>query len=229
MTLSKVSHWRFICSTIAISASLLGAGAAYAQDLAEASSTADTADGDIVVTASKREERLRDVPSAVTAISGKNLENLGVQSFRDYASLVPGLSQRDSGAPGLGTVILRGLNSGAQQLTNTTAYYIDDMPFTASGFVSSGSLVTPEPELAEIDRIEVLKGPQGTLYGASSLGGLIHLVTKKPDATAFSGSVRGELSAVEGGGTGYMLRGSVNVPIVRDKLAVQATGYYRSV
>lgn len=182
---------------------------------------------EIIVTASRREEKLRDAPSAITAITGANLETMGVQSFRDYASLVPGLSQRDSGAPGLGTVILRGMNTGAQQTTNTTAYYVDDAVFTASGFLSVGSLVTPEPELAEIERVEVLKGPQGTLYGASSLGGLIRIVTKKPDATEFYGNVRAEVSTVKGGEEGYLIRGSVNVPLIHDKLAIQATGYYR--
>lgn len=203
------------------------AGAAHAQDQAAASSPAATDEGDIIVTASKREEKLRDVPSAITAVTGEAIENLGVQSFRDYASLVPGLSQREGGAPGMGTVILRGMNTGAQQLTNTTAYYIDDMPFTATGFVSSGSLVTPEPELAEVERIEVLKGPQGTLYGASSLGGLVRVITRKPDTTRFYGSVRGEVSTLDGGGNGYMLRGTINVPVIEDKLAIQATGYYR--
>ena len=182
---------------------------------------------DIIVTASLREERLRDAPSSITAITGDTLVTQGVQSFRDYASLVPGLSQRDNGAPGLGTVILRGMNTGGQQTTNTTAYYVDNTVFTASGFLSLGALVTPEPELADIERIEVLKGPQGTLYGASSLGGLIRIVTKKPDTATFSGNVRGEVSTIDGGSQGYMLRGTVNLPLIQDKLAVQATGYYR--
>lgn len=183
---------------------------------------------EIIVTASRREERLRDAPSAITALTGESLETMGVQSFRDYASLVPGLSQRDTGAPGLGTIILRGMNTGGQQTTNTTAYYIDDAVFTASGFLSLGALVTPEPELAEIERIEVLKGPQGTLYGASSLGGLIRIVTKKPDASAVYGSVRTEFSTMGGGEEGYLIRGSINTPIVQDKLAIQAAGYKRS-
>lgn len=191
----------------------------------------DGADGllqEIIVTASRREERLRDTPSAITAITGVSLEAMGVQSFRDYASLVPGLSQRDTGAPGLGTIILRGMNTGGQQTTNTTAYYIDDAVFTASGFLSQGALVTPEPELAEIERIEVLKGPQGTLYGASSLGGLIRIVTKKPDASELYGNVRTEFSTMNGGEEGYMVRGSLNAPIVQDKLAIQLAGYKRS-
>lgn len=230
MAIKIASQARNFGSLIAISASLLGTGAMAQEQAPSVSSETETQnyqDGEIVVTASKREERLRDVPAAVTAVSGETIENLGVQSFRDYASLVPGLSQREGGAPGMGTVILRGMNTGAQQLTNTTAYYIDDMPFTATGFVSSGALVTPEPELAEVERIEVLKGPQGTLYGASSLGGLIRVVTKKPDTAAFFGSVRGEVTAIDGGDVGYMLRGTINVPVVEGKLAVQATGYYR--
>lgn len=203
-------------------------GVAVAEQESSARDGSDVMLQEIIVTASRRAERLRDAPSAITAITGANLETMGVQSFRDYASLVPGLSQRDTGAPGLGTVILRGMNTGGQQTTNTTAYYVDDAVFTASGFLSLGAQVTPEPELAEIDRIEVLKGPQGTLYGASSLGGLIRIVTKKPDASEFYGNVRTEVSTLSGGEQGYLIRGSLNAPIVQDKLALQATAYKRS-
>lgn len=209
-------------SSLAVSAQDPGGASASATEMATSGTLQE-----IVVTASRREERLRDAPSAITAITGGNLETLGVQSFRDYATLVPGLSQRDTGAPGLGTVILRGMNTGGQQTTNTTAYYIDDTVFTASGFLSLGALVTPEPELAEIERIEVLKGPQGTLYGASSLGGLIRVVTRKPDATGFYGNVRTEFSTMSGGGEGYLIRGSLNAPIIQDKLAIQAAAYKR--
>lgn len=203
-------------------------GLAVADQESPARDGSDAMLQEIIVTASRREERLRDTPSAITAITGGSLETMGVRSFRDYASLVPGLSQRDTGAPGLGTIILRGMNTGGQQTTNTTAYYIDDAVFTASGFLSQGALVTPEPELAEIERIEVLKGPQGTLYGASSLGGLIRIVTKKPDASEFYGNVRTEFSTLSGGEEGYMIRGSLNAPIVQDKLAIQLAGYKRS-
>jgi iron complex outermembrane receptor protein len=179
------------------------------------------------VTASKRQQKLQDVPAAITAVRGETIENLGITSFRDYASLVPGLTQRDSGQPGVGTVILRGLNSGAQQTTATAGFYIDDSPFSSSGYLGVSALTTPEPELAEVERIEVLKGPQGTLYGAGSLGGLIRIVTKKPDTNRFFGSVRGEVSQVDSGETGFLVRGSVNVPIATDVAAVSVTGYYR--
>lgn len=182
---------------------------------------------EIVVTASKREERLQDVPSAITALTGTELRNLGVQDFRDYATLVPGLSQRDLGAPGIGTIILRGLNSGGQQTTNTAAFYVDNTQFTPSGFLSTGGLLTPNPDLGDVARIEVLKGPQGTLYGANSLGGVIRVIMKPADSERFEGNVRGEFTTIDGGGSGYSLRGSVNVPIVADKLAVRVSGFYR--
>lgn len=230
---------RFVCSAIAISGSIFGAVDASAQRRSadmqgqSASAPADEQDwrsqDEIVVTASKRSERLQDAPTAITAVSADTVGKLGLASFRDYATLVPGLSQREIGQPGRGTVILRGLNSGPQQTTNTAAYYIDDAPFSTSGYLGQGGQLTPEPELAEVERIEVLKGPQGTLYGAGSLGGLIRVVTKKPDPTKFFGSARAEVSGVDGGGTGYLMRGYVNVPIAADVAAISATGYYRRV
>ncbi len=210
----------------AVSALLCAPVGARAQ-ATDAATDADVGAIEIVVTASKREQRLRDVPSAITALTDETLETQGVQSFRDYATLVPGLAQRDAGAPGYGTVILRGLSTGALQLSNTTAYYVDDAPFSSSGFLGLGGQVKPEPELGDIDRIEVLKGPQGTLYGASSLGGLIRIVSKRPDANNFSGNFRVEGTTVNHGNEGYAIRGSFNVPIVEDKLAMRVTGYYR--
>jgi iron complex outermembrane receptor protein len=239
MAATIAPHWRGICSTIAIAASMIAAVSASAQDRpsdsaksrSDATSTdkndPDYQSDDIIVTASKRSERLQDVPGAVSAISGAQIDNLGIKSFQDYVALVPGLSQRDGGTPGSGTIILRGLNTGPQQLTNTTAYYIDETPFSASGFISQGALITPEPELADVDQIEVLKGPQGTLYGASNLGGLIKLVTKRPDTTTFKGEAYADATAVDGGGEGFTLRGAVNVPIVNDVLAVRVNGFYR--
>ncbi|MDT9597378.1 TonB-dependent receptor [Sphingosinicella rhizophila] len=187
----------------------------------------DSSSGEIVVTASKRVEKLRDVPSAITVHDGDRLDTLGVQSVRDYATLTPGLTVQDTGTPGYGKVFIRGLTSGSLQQSATTVYYLDDVPFTASSANGGGSFIAPEPELADIDRIEVLKGPQGTLYGASSLGGVVRLISKRPDPTAFSGSARAELTQVDGGGTGYMANVSLNIPLVTDRLAVRATGFYR--
>ncbi len=183
--------------------------------------------GEIVVTASKREEKLRDVPSAITVLDGENLAELGVRSARDYASLTPGLNIQSDGTPGSGKVFIRGLQTGALQQSATTVYYLDDVPFTASSANGGGAFIAPDPELADLDRIEVLKGPQGTLYGASSLGGVIRLVSKRPDPSRYSGNVRAELTAVDGGGVGYLMNVGVNVPLINETLALRATGFYR--
>lgn len=182
---------------------------------------------EVVVTASKREQRLRDVPSAITVLGAETLNTLGVRSVRDYATLTPGLTVQDSGSPGHGKIFIRGLTTGSRQQSATTVYYMDETPFTASSANGGGAFIAPDPELTDIDRIEVLKGPQGTLYGASSLGGVIRLVSRKPDATHFSGSARADTTAIDGGGVGYSGSATLNVPLVVDELALRATGFYR--
>lgn len=184
-------------------------------------------DGDIIVTASRRSERLIDVPSSITALDGDKMNEIGVRNTTDYLTLVPGVAFRDSGTPGTGTTIIRGLNTGSQQITSTTATYIDDAPFSASGFLSASSLVNPDPDVADIDRIEVLKGPQGTLYGANSLGGLVRIVSKKPDAQAPQAYGRIEATTTKGGDAGYSAQGSLNLPLVADQLALRVNGAYR--
>lgn len=181
----------------------------------------------IVVTASKRSERLQNVPSAVTALSSAKIEELGIERISDYTALVPGFSFRDNGAPGYGTVILRGLNTGANQAANTTAFYFDNTPVTANGSLSIGGLVTIDPDVSDVERIEVLKGPQGTLYGANSLGGLVKIVSRQPDLTRFFGSARLDGSVVDGGNAGYGGRLSVNLPLVDGILGLTASGLYR--
>jgi iron complex outermembrane receptor protein len=203
----------------------VGRGAAV--DNATAAEAANGAGApEIVVTASKREQKLRDVPSAITVLSGSMLDAQGVGSVRDYVTLTPGLSYSDEGHPGIGSIIMRGLTTG--QGSNATAVvYLDDVNFTSSSSQSGSGHVAPNPELADIDRIEVLKGPQGTLYGASNLGGVVRIIAKRPDATRFSGSARLEGTAIDGGGTGYAGRITLNIPLITDQLAVRATGFYR--
>ncbi|HEV2599475.1 TonB-dependent receptor [Sphingopyxis sp.] len=216
------------CMSASLLALCIGATGAAAQATASAGpDSGEQGSGEIVVTASKREQKLRDVPSAITVLGGDTLANLGVRSVRDYATLTPGLTIQDSGSPGNGKIFIRGLTTGSLQQSATTVYYIDDVPFTASSANGGGAFIAPDPELTDIDRIEVLKGPQGTLYGASSLGGVIRLVSKSPDTSGFSGSARTELTAIDGGGVGYSASATLNIPLVTDRLAVRATGFYR--
>jgi iron complex outermembrane receptor protein len=212
---------------------LLAAGCAMAclPTAVSAQSVAATSNQDtlteIIVTATKRDEKAQDVPTAMSALGSPEIQTLGIQSFRDYEDLVPGLSQRDEGAPGIGTVILRGLNTGSEQSSNTAAFYLDDAPFSASGYSAFGDQITPDPDLLDVDRIEVLKGPQGTLYGAGSLGGLVRIISKKPSLEDFSASVNSEGVSLDGGASGASVRGSVSVPLVPDELAVRASAVYR--
>src|SRR3546814_12975595 len=125
----------------------------------------------------------------------------------DWSSDVCSSDLRDLGNTGMSTNILRGLNTGPQQISNTAATYIDDAPFSASGFLSAGTFITPDPDIADLDRVEVLKGPQGTLYGANSLGGLVRIVSRRPQLDEFSGLATAEGTSVDGGGPGYAFWG----------------------
>jgi iron complex outermembrane receptor protein len=215
-------------TSVALLAGMLARPAVAAADAEGGPSGAnDNILQEVVVTASKRSESLQEVPAAVTALTGDAIEQQGLTQFSDYMTLVPGLSQNSGGAPGHGLVILRGLSTGLQQTASTVSYLIDDIPFTANDSLAIGSLLTPDPDLTDIDRIEVLKGPQGTLYGASALGGLIKIVSKRPTTDEFSGEVRGDLASVAHGGTGYGIRGSLNIPIVSDIAAVRVSAFHR--
>ena len=136
---------------------------------------------EVVVTASKREESLQDVPTAITALTGEALEQQGLTQFSEYMDAVPGLESLANGASGHGQTIMRGLSTGALQAGSTVAFVVDNVPFTANQSLAGGSAVTPDPDLTDIERIEVLRGPQGTIYGASSLGGLVKIVSKRSE------------------------------------------------
>ena len=200
---------------------------ANAQSAATAADAAPDVDQTVVVTASKRRERSIDVPTALTAVSSQQIENLGIERFADYASLVPNLVQVGGSAAGAGTVVMRGMYSGPQQTTNTTATYLGETPISSSGTLAIGAFFTPDLDLFEIARVEVLKGPQGTLYGATSLGGLLRIVPKLPDTGGFNGGVRVGLSRVQDGGSGYSAKASVNVPVSEGLAGMQVSVFGR--
>jgi iron complex outermembrane receptor protein len=179
---------------------------------------------EIIVTAQKREERLQDVPVPVTAIRGDTLVNSNQLRLQDYYTRIPGLSV----APGNQSfqfVSIRGLTTG--DFTNpTVGITVDDVPFGSSTELGGG-LVVPDIDPGDLARVEVLRGPQGTLYGASSIGGLLKFVTVDPSTDAVSGRLQGALSSVRNGDeVGYNLRGSVNAPL-SDTFAVRASGFTR--
>jgi outer membrane receptor protein involved in Fe transport len=180
----------------------------------------------VVVTANKRSERLQDVAMAVSAVSGNQLERETAVNFLDYATRVPGLNVISSGQ-GRTQLVLRGITSGSGQPNSTVGTYIDDVPFGSSTVYAAGSVLTPDIDPADLERIEVLRGPQGTLYGSNTLGGLVKFVTTPPDSTHTYGRVRAGASSVEDGGTGSDVHAMVNLPLAVDKLALRVNAYER--
>jgi outer membrane receptor protein involved in Fe transport len=179
---------------------------------------------EIVVTAQKRTERLQEVPASVTAIKGDVLSELGLSQLADYAQYAPGLAVQGGGSPGQASVTLRGI--AAVGPGSVIGYYIDDTPLGSSGNYAVATLFALDLMPYDLDRLEVLRGPQGTLYGAGAMGGLLKYVLKQADPTGFSAQFGGEASSAEHGGRfGYTGRAAVNVPIIADKLAMRASLY----
>jgi len=178
-----------------------------------AGAASDTTLQEVIVTASKRPEDANTVPTAITVLGGTKLEEQGATQFTDYFNQVPGLSAVSAGQPGHDIVSLRGISTGASQTSATVGYYLDDVPFGSSGSLAIGGILVPDPDLFDVNRVEVLKGPQGTLYGASTLGGLIKVVRNEPDPTGFSARIAVDASSVDGGGDGYGIRAMLNAPL----------------
>lgn len=190
--------------------------------------TGPVAVSEVVVTANKREQSIYDVASSVTAVDTKALQDQGVSGLMGMAELVPGLSFFSRGAAGSNQVILRGLTSGSQQTSPTVGFYVNDTPFGFSIPVGGGSsILQPDLDPFDLDHIEILRGPQGTLYGASTLGGLIKYVTKTPDAHAFSGAAQLGGVAVDHGGQGTTARLALNLPISEGKVGLRISGFDR--
>lgn len=168
--------------------------------------------GEVVVTAQKRVERIQDVPMSLTAITGDQLAS--AQSFRleDFLGKVPGLTMIDNGANG-GQLIIRGLTTGSGGVNGTVATYIDETPYTSVGPWVGSAGFTPNIDTFDMQRIEVLRGPQGTLYGSNALGGIVKYITNAPDPKAFALKVSGGGSYVDGGAAGYDSHGMINIPL----------------
>jgi outer membrane receptor protein involved in Fe transport len=191
--------------------------AAHAQE-------ATTSTEEIVVTAQKREELLRDVPQSVTAIPEETLERLQANDFDDYAGHVPGLSVT-GGQPGNSRVTLRGLNTGG--VASTIGIYVDETPFGSSTSLVNAAGLALDLDPFDIQRIEVLRGPQGTLYGANTLGGLIKFVTAAPAPGEFLGRVSAGFETTEGGESSWTGRAMLNIPF-GDRAALRVSGLRRS-
>ena len=173
---------------------------------------------EVVVTAEKRSERIQDTPISVTAISGAELAAQGITSTADAVREVPGVALTSAG-PGQTEYTIRGLSSSGPAVS-TVGFYLDDAPVTAPSASQNGH-VSIDPDLYDIQRVEVLRGPQGTLYGSGSMGGTIKIITNEPqfDVLATSGALEG--SHTSGGGWNERASAMLNLPVIDDKFAVR--------
>lgn len=210
---------------LAASAAFAFSAPALAQDSPSDPALAAEADDDdqiITVTAQKREEDVQDVPISISVVSGEEMQQRGASELADYAAYIPGVQVDNPGEPGRSTVILRGL--APQTGSATTGIYLDDSPVTPSGLYNVSGQFTLDLLPYDIQRIEVLRGPQGTVYGANTIGGLLKYVTVAPSLTTFS--ARGGVELFEtrhAGETGYSFGAMVNVPIIPDVLGITAS------
>jgi iron complex outermembrane receptor protein len=177
----------------------------------------------IIVTAQKRPQVLIDVPQSISVISGESLENTHAQRLSDYLTRIPSANIVESQA-GNSRIVLRGINTGG--VGATVATYVDETPFGSATALANGSILTPDIDPFDLARVEVLRGPQGTLYGANSLGGLVKFVTVAPDPRALGGAVEIGAEDISHGDIGWWGRAAVNVPL-SSNAAVRASGFYR--
>ncbi len=176
---------------------------------AQAQAAADPAnDGAIVVTAQKRVERVLDVPLSISVLGGDQLKQAHIVDYADLARSVPGLSFTNTGSSSLSRISLRGIASSSGAAT--VGVYLNDVALTFPNQFFTGTTL---PRLFDIDHVEVLRGPQGTLYGDSSLGGTLRFLTKQPKLGTVEGEASGDLSFTKGGGTNYEVNGVINLPL----------------
>jgi outer membrane receptor protein involved in Fe transport len=202
------------------------ASAAQAQSSPVSQPAASQTEADqnaIVITAQKRPEVLIDVPQSVSVISGQSLEDSHAQRLSDYLNRIPSASIVESQA-GSSRIVLRGINTGG--VGATVATYIDETPFGSATALANGAVLAPDIDPFDLARVEVLRGPQGTLYGANSLGGLVKFVTVDPDPKAFGGAGELGIEDVSRGDIGWWGRAAFNVPL-SDNAAFRASGFYR--
>ena len=191
-------------------AAIIGPLPIFAADNSASSNELET----ITVTAEKRSESEQSVPLSMTTFSGAALQQKEIHTFFDYATKVPNLAFAPTG-DGVGTartVSIRGISGD-----NVTGFYIDDTPLPDS----------LDPRVLDVDHIEVLRGPQGTLYGARSMGGVVRIITKEPNLNEFEGNVHGGVSTTDHTNQpNWTGDGVVNIPLIQDRVALRLSGFY---
>src|SRR5215472_1122101 len=188
-------------------------------------SAADTLE-EVIVTAQRRAEPLLDVPLSISVISAADIERLHATNLRDLGAAVPGFTIVPAGSPGQSEIVVRGLPILTGAGGPLVATLIDEASVGSSTSAGEGPGFALDMLPYDIERVEILRGPQGTLYGANSMGGVLKYVTKDPSLTAYEAQIGGEAFAVKDGGSlGTAARGTWSAPLIEDMLAVRASLY----
>ncbi len=174
---------------------------------------------EVIVTASRRRERLHDVPGQVGVISGRTLEQLHATTLADFAAFTPGVSFQNT-TPATNLIAIRGITTGSDQLNSAIGLYLDDVALGSSTPFGFGSFALNVGTF-DLSRVEVLNGPQGTLYGANALGGTLKYVTVPPALDTIGGTVEADGSGTQHGGGNSAIRIALNTPVLNDKVALR--------
>lgn len=209
-------------ATLVLVLAVAGSSACPAANAADAPAQTPVL-SEIVVTAQRTSERLQDVPVPVTVLTADALAQHGDVKLEDYFRSVPGLALQGNGQ-GWSQVVIRGITTGADD-TPTVGVYVDEMPVGSATAQARGDQLTPDLDPADLQQVEVLKGPQGTLYGASAMGGLLKYTTVQPDPNRLFGRLA--LDGSKAGNEGYGVRAAVNLPLLADRLALYVSGFKR--
>lgn len=186
---------------------------------ADADSPDNGALQEIVVTASKRESNLETTAISITAITGDALQEHGISNLQEVLYQAPGVSFRTNGGPGQTEIQMRGMTSAGGEAP-TVGFYLDEVPLTPAAQSDNGKVVL-DPNLFDLNRVEVLRGPQGTLYGSGSMGGTIRLITNQPDLGSVAVNSQVVLSDTDAGGFNRAESGALNLPLIQDKVALR--------
>ena len=181
---------------------------------------------EVRVTANKREQNLQDVAASLSALTGDDLNRIGAVGAEDYLAQIPGVNYNALGR-GRSPIIIRGVATGSTTFSDqqsTTAIYIDDLP----SLNRWGAWTNTDPNTFDIERIEVLRGPQGTLFGSGSLGGAVRVINKKPTALEFQSSVDIGQSFTQSGDDSSSLNAMLNIPLIQDELSLRVVGFTRN-
>lgn len=222
-------RWRRLPLAAAIAlATGAGLGSAAAQEpQAQDGRSADAEPREldrVIVTAAKREQSVREVPASVSAITQQQLQDQGAQSLADYVQKTPGVVF-NSYQPGVSHVVVRGIttSAGNPQGQPTTGYFLNDVPLIEPGW----TIAIPDIDAFDLNRVEVLRGPQGSLFGSASMGGAVNYIANLADAGGFDAAVEAGLSSTRNADLGHSLKGMVNVPVKQDVFAIRAVAQHR--